>query len=102
MITNNCFIETVIDHIEEPLSVGGITRQSNLLGATLWRLGLSNINKRQIRPVNWSGPSAPIEMVNGWLCLLSSFVTGAGTQRRTGGRLETMAGIVCGATRVRM
>ena len=49
----------MIDHIEEPLSVSGITRQSNLLGATLWRLGLGNINTRQIGPVNWSEPSAP-------------------------------------------
>ena len=52
MITHNCFIETVIDHIEEALSVSGITRQSNLLGAAFWRLSLSNINKRQIGPVN--------------------------------------------------
>ena len=41
-------------------------------------------------------------MVNGWLCLLSSFVTGAGTQRRTGGRFETIVGIVGGAARVKM
>jgi hypothetical protein len=52
MITYNSFVEAMIDHIEEPLSVSGITRQSNLLGATLWRLGLGNINRRQIGPVN--------------------------------------------------
>ena len=42
----------MVDHIEEPLPVSGITRESNLLGATLWRLGLSKIDKRQIGPVN--------------------------------------------------
>lgn len=42
----------MIDHIEEPLFVSRIARQTNLLSAALWRLGLGKIDKREVGPIN--------------------------------------------------
>ena len=51
--THDRFIEAVIDHIEEPLLVSCIARQTDLLGATLRRSGLGEIDECEVGPVNW-------------------------------------------------
>jgi hypothetical protein len=42
----------MIDHIEEPLFVSRIARQTDLLGATLWRFGLGKIDICEVGPIN--------------------------------------------------
>jgi hypothetical protein len=42
----------MIDHIEEPLFVSRIARQTDLLGATLWRLSLGKIDICEVGPIN--------------------------------------------------
>ena len=84
----------MIDYIEKPLLVGCIARQTDLLSATLRCFGFGKIDKCEVRPINWvDSQRSPGAELTG-LHLLSSFVTGAGTQRRTGGVVETRAGIV--------
>jgi hypothetical protein len=42
----------MIDHIKEPFLVSSIARQTDLLGATLWRSSLGKIDTRKISPIN--------------------------------------------------
>jgi hypothetical protein len=43
----------MIDHIKEPFLVSSIARQTDLLGATLWRFGLGKIDACKISPINY-------------------------------------------------
>jgi hypothetical protein len=52
IVTYDRLIEPMIDHIEEALFVSCITRQTDLLGAALWCLGLGNIDTCEVCPFN--------------------------------------------------
>jgi len=68
-ITHDRFIKAMIDHIKEPLFVGCIARQTDLLGATLWRFGLGKIDECEVCPINYkdnSMQSVTSERGNGW------------------------------------
>jgi hypothetical protein len=84
----------MIDHIEKPLPVSCIARQTDLLSATLRCFGLGKIDKCEVSPINYVDSQQSPGAILADLHLLSSFVTGAGTQRRTGGLVETRAGII--------
>jgi hypothetical protein len=94
IVTHDSLIKPMIDHVEEPLFVGRIASQSDLLSTTLWRSGLGNIDGCEVSPINYMD-SQRSPRAKKWARhhLRFSFVTGAGTQRRTGGAVETRAGM---------
>ena len=50
--THDRLIKSMINHIEEPLFVSRIARQTDLLGATLWCLSLGKIDICEVGPIN--------------------------------------------------
>ena len=52
IVTHDRLIKTMIDHIEKPLLVSCIARQTDLLSATLGCFGLGKIDKCEVRPIN--------------------------------------------------
>jgi hypothetical protein len=101
IVTYDPLIKTMVDHIEKPLLVSCIARQTDLLSTTLRCFGLCKIDKCEVRPINWVDSQGSPGTRLASLYVLSSFVTGAGTHRRTGGLVETRAGIIDKNTRER-
>jgi hypothetical protein len=52
LATHGRLVKAMVDHIKEPLFVSRIARQADLFSAAFWRLGLGNVNKREVRPIN--------------------------------------------------